>query len=89
MNLNHGRTSPFLLFSALAFHVLSAGGQQTTTSSPVPNKSFDVVSIRQNVANLGLFVCKQTLNAQIDPKPEKLAPLININRQLAAGLLGR
>lgn len=47
------------------------------------------VSIRQNVANLGLFVCKQTLNAQIDPQPAKLAPLININRQLAAGLLGR
>lgn len=46
-------------------------------------------SIRQNVANLGLFVCKQTISAQLDPKPAKLAPLIAINRQLAAGLLGR
>jgi flagellar protein FlaF len=46
-------------------------------------------AIRQNLANLGLFVCKQSLNAQIDPNPAKLAPLININRQLAAGLLGR
>ena len=46
-------------------------------------------AIRQNLANLGLFVCKQTLNAQINPDPAKLAPLININRQLAAGLLGR
>lgn len=45
--------------------------------------------IRQNIANLGLFVCKQTISAQIDPKPAKLAPLISINRQLAAGLLGR
>jgi|tagenome__1003787_1003787.scaffolds.fasta_scaffold20451896_1 flagellar protein FlaF len=47
------------------------------------------VRIRQNIANLGLFVCKQTISAQIDPKPAKLAPLIAINRELAAGLLGR
>ena len=47
------------------------------------------VGIRQNVANLGLFVCKQTLNAQIDPKPDNVVPLIRINRELAAGLLGR
>jgi flagellar biosynthesis activator protein FlaF len=45
--------------------------------------------IRQNVANLGLYVCKQTINAQLDPKPANLAPLIAINRELAAGLLGR
>src|SRR3569832_1670753 len=45
--------------------------------------------IRQNIANLGLFVCKQTINAQLDPKPANLAPLIAINRDLAAGLLGR
>ena len=44
------------------------------------------VEIRQNVANLGLFVMKQTLSVTSDPKPEGLAPLININRQLAAGL---
>ena len=45
--------------------------------------------IRQNVANLGLFVMKQTLSATADPKPEQLDPLININRQLAAGLRGK
>ncbi|HEU5019076.1 MAG TPA: flagellar biosynthesis regulator FlaF [Pseudolabrys sp.] len=45
--------------------------------------------IRQNIANLGLFVCKQTINALIDPKPDNLVSLININRELAAGLLGR
>lgn len=47
------------------------------------------VSIRQNVANLGLFVCKQTLSAQIDPETANLSSLIRINRELAAGLLGR
>ena len=45
--------------------------------------------VRQNVANLGLFVMKQTLSATADPKPEQLDPLININRQVAAGLRGQ
>jgi flagellar protein FlaF len=45
--------------------------------------------LRQNVANLGLFVMKQTMAITGDPRPEQLAPLININRELAAGLLGR
>jgi flagellar protein FlaF len=45
--------------------------------------------VRQNVANLGLFVMNQTISLTAEPKPEKLAPLININRELAAGLMGR
>jgi len=45
--------------------------------------------IRQNVANLGIFVMKQTLSVTADPKPERLDSLININRQLAAGLRGQ
>ena len=45
--------------------------------------------IRQNVANLGVFVMKQTVDMTGEPHPEKLRPLININRELAAGLLGR
>lgn len=46
-------------------------------------------NIRQNIANLGLFVMKQTMAITGNPQPEQLAPLININRELAAGLLGR
>jgi flagellar biosynthesis activator protein FlaF len=45
--------------------------------------------IKQNVANLGIFVMKQTLSVTADPKPEHLDSLININRQLAAGLRGQ
>ena len=55
----------------------------TSPENPLP------VAIRQNVANLGLFVFKQTLTVLADPKPENLGSLIHINRQLAAGLLGR
>jgi flagellar protein FlaF len=45
--------------------------------------------IRQNVANLGLFVLKHTLTVIANPKPESLGSLININRELAAGLAAR
>ena len=55
----------------------------TNEENPLP------VEIRQNVANLGLFVCKQTLAILADPKPQNLGSLININREVAAGLLGR
>jgi flagellar protein FlaF len=47
------------------------------------------VAIRQNVANLGVFVMKQTLSVMTEPRRDRLNALININRELAAGLAGR
>jgi len=55
----------------------------TSPENPLP------AGVRQNVANLGIFVFKQTLAILADPKPETLGSLITINRELAAGLLGR
>src|SRR6476661_4583844 len=55
----------------------------TSAEHPLP------VAIRQNVANLGLFVMNQTLSIMNEPRREQLGSLININRELAAGLLGR
>ncbi|MBS0533595.1 MAG: flagellar biosynthesis regulator FlaF [Proteobacteria bacterium] len=55
----------------------------TSPDNPLPQE------LRQNVANIGIFVMKQTVAVMDDPKPEKLGSLININRELAAGLLGR
>ena len=54
----------------------------TGPENPLP------ADVRQNVANLGLFVMKQTVAAMTDPQPEKLTSLISINRELAAGLRG-
>ena len=45
--------------------------------------------VRQNVANIGLFVMNQTVAVLQEPKPEKLGSLININREIAAGLMSR
>lgn len=42
--------------------------------------------IRENVANLGIFVMKHTIATQTRPEAQKLDVLININRELAAGL---
>ena len=55
----------------------------TSADNPLP------IAVRQNVVNLGLFVMKQTVATLCNPQPEGLRALININRELAAGLLNR
>lgn len=55
----------------------------TRADNPLP------AMMRQNVANLGIFVLNQTLSLMAEPKREKLGALISINRELATGLLGR
>ena len=52
----------------------------TSNDNPLPS------DVRQNIANLGLFVMNQTVSVMFSPKPESLRPLISINRELAAGL---
>ncbi len=47
------------------------------------------IEIRQNVYSLSMFVINRTIKLSGDPEPEGLGSLININRELAAGLLGR
>jgi flagellar biosynthesis activator protein FlaF len=44
--------------------------------------------VRSNLINLGMFTFNRTLQMTIDPKPEQLNVLININRNIAAGLRG-
>jgi flagellar biosynthesis activator protein FlaF len=45
--------------------------------------------IRQNILNLGLFILNHTMSMITDARPERLNVLININRDIAAGLRGR
>lgn len=54
----------------------------TRDDNPLP------AQVRQNIANLGLFVMNETRELHMEPSKAKLLPLININRQLAAGLRG-
>ncbi len=55
----------------------------TSNDNPLP------LTVRQNVANLGLFVMNHTLTMIGNPQRDQVHPLIRINRELAAGLLGR
>lgn len=52
----------------------------TAPENPLPD------AIKQNVANLGIFVFGHTLRLMADPAPERLGVLISINRDVAAGL---
>lgn len=52
----------------------------TRNDNPLP------AAVRQNVANLGLFVLKHTIRVETNPQPANLDVLININREVAAGL---
>src|SRR3954463_5329646 len=57
--------------------------EMTDSKNPMPR------AVRQNVANIGLFVMNHTVKVMTDPKPQHLGALIKINREIAAGLLGR
>jgi flagellar protein FlaF len=46
------------------------------------------LEVRQNIANIGVFVMTQTAALQLSPEPANLQPLIDINRNIAAGLSG-
>lgn len=54
----------------------------TRPENPLPQP------IKQNIANLGLFIFNHTLSLMSDAKPERLGILISINRDIAAGLRG-
>jgi flagellar protein FlaF len=59
------------------------------TSAVTDEKSELPVTIRQNIANLGIFVFNRTVELSFAPAPEKLTALIDINRNVAAGLRGQ
>jgi len=44
------------------------------------------VPVRQNIANLGVFVMGETFSLMTKPQPDHLVSLIQINRGIAEGL---
>jgi flagellar biosynthesis activator protein FlaF len=53
------------------------------------NDSPQPLEVRQNIANISVFVMHQTIEMQTKPDPAKLKSLIDINCNIAAGLAGR
>ena len=70
-----------LLFNRRLWSIFMSAAQ--TDENPQP------IEIRQNIANIGVFVMKQTVDMQLNPDPAKLKSWIDINRNLAAGLSGQ
>ncbi|MEH2561233.1 flagellar biosynthesis regulator FlaF [Bradyrhizobium sp. AZCC 2289] len=70
-----------LLFNRRLWSIFMSAAQ--TDENPQP------IEIRQNIANIGVFVMKQTVDMQMNPDPAKLKSLIDINCNIAAGLAGR
>jgi flagellar protein FlaF len=71
------------LFDALTYNrklwtILVTSATETDNPLPVP--------IKQNVANLGIFIFNHTIAVMAQPAPERLGILITINREVAAGL---
>lgn len=79
---SHDRLEAALTFNRKLWTIFMTS--VTKEDSPLP------VEIRQNVANLGLFILNQTreIMLEADPQPQKLDVLVRLNRQLAAGLRG-
>jgi flagellar protein FlaF len=58
-------------------------GSAMNDDNPLP------LEIRQNVANLGMYIMSQTIAVTSNPQPEIVRSLVTINRELAAGLRGQ
>ncbi|MBR0754557.1 flagellar biosynthesis regulator FlaF [Bradyrhizobium jicamae] len=70
-----------LLFNRRLWSIFLSAAQADENQQPL--------EVRQNIANIGVFVLKQTVDMQLNPDPAKLKSLIDINCNLAAGLSGR
>ena len=70
-----------LLFNRRLWSIFISAAE--TNENPQP------LEMRQKIANIGVFVMKQTVEMQMNPDPAKLKSLIDINCNLAAGLSGR
>ena len=53
----------------------------SATENPLPE------DIKQNILNLSVFIDKHTVDALTDPEGRKLKVLIDINRNIASGLM--
>lgn len=47
------------------------------------------VEIKRNILGLGNFIFNHTIRVQLNPAAQSLGVLVNINRDIAAGLRGR
>ncbi|WP_336486649.1 flagellar biosynthesis regulator FlaF [Methylobacterium nigriterrae] len=70
-----------LVFNQKVWTILASAA--TEADNPLPP------DVKQNLANLAVFVFRRIIDTMAEPKADKLSALISINHNLAAGLHGR
>ena len=75
------QTFEALMFNRKLWSIFLSEAQRDENPQPL--------DVRQNIANLGIFVLSHTAALQISPQRAHFKPLIEINRNIAAGLGGR
>ena len=73
--------SEALMFNRKLWTIFLSEAQRDENPQPL--------DVRQNIANIGIFVLSHTAALQISPQRDHFKPLIEINRNIAAGLGGR
>jgi flagellar protein FlaF len=76
-----GELGAALAYNRKLWTILSTSATRPENPLPLP--------IKNNIANLGLFIFQRTVDIEIEPAPEKLGILVSINSNIAAGLAGR
>ena len=74
------RLNEALSFNQRVWTILAS--EATAEENPLP------VEIKQGICNLGVFVLRNCVDTMIEPTPEKIANLVAINNEIAAGLQG-
>ncbi len=75
-----GGLSDALTFNRRLWTILATSA--TSEENPLP------LQVKQNIGNLAIFIFNRTVSIESEPEPTKLASLITINREIAAGLRG-
>ncbi|MCB4801951.1 flagellar biosynthesis regulator FlaF [Methylobacterium brachiatum] len=74
------RLNEALSFNQRVWTILAS--EATADENPLP------AEIKQGIGNLGVFVLRSCVDTMIEPTPEKIANLVQINNEIAAGLQG-
>jgi flagellar protein FlaF len=75
------QASEALMFNRKLWTIFLSEAQRDENPQPL--------DVRQKIANIAVFVLSQTAALQISLQREHFKPLIEINRNIAAGLSGR
>ena len=75
------QASEALMFNRKLWTIFLSEAQRDENPQPL--------DVRQNIANIGIFVLSHTAALQMSPQRDHFKPLIEINRNIAAGLAGR